>query len=123
VADITRLSGGHPYYCQALCYEAFDHALLQKRETIAKADVKSAEQKIIKDLYNSFLSSYWHRATLRERQLLRELATGKGHRHISAAELRRMVEWQLLDHDERRLAFSADLFKTWTLKATKVYVD
>lgn len=116
VERIVNLSGGHPYYCQALCYEAFEHAIKSKHNIIEESDMAFAEKKIVDDLYNAYLSVFWKRANQTERAYLTQLAHAKPLHNVTLSQITRLLDWQVITEGEHR--FSAELFKKWTIMAS-----
>ncbi|MGB0383908.1 MAG: ATP-binding protein [Ardenticatenaceae bacterium] len=117
IERIITLSGGHPYYCQALCYEAFNEALQNERHLISTQDVAAAKRKVVADFFNSYLSAVWQRSNQIEKRYLRALAQGKPTDNSSRAQIRRLLDWQIVTENERNYSFSSDLLKEWTLIA------
>jgi serine/threonine protein kinase/energy-coupling factor transporter ATP-binding protein EcfA2 len=119
IQRITALSGRHPYYCQALCYEAFDHALQAGRMVIGDTDVSIVENKVVADLFEGFRSSYWYRANQTEKQFLRALAHAKPTGAVTRAQVKRLLDWQIINEDQGSYSFSGGLFKEWTRMVTE----
>ncbi len=118
VERIFTLSGGQPYYSQALCYEAFAYALDRQKTVVDDEAVTAAEDKIINDLFHAFLSGFWQRATQQERDVLITLAREKGKTMaFSHTQVERLLDWQLINQTGRRYGFSAGLFQQWTMMA------
>jgi len=120
VDRISNLSGGQPYYCQALCYEAFESASQDKRTLINETDAAAAEKKITDDLFNSYLSGFWDRTTEVERVFLTALAHGKPRPTMTRAQIKRLLDWQLIVDTEGKYDFASGLIKNWTLLALQV---
>jgi Cdc6-like AAA superfamily ATPase len=118
VEHITNLSGGHPYYCQALCYEAFENALRAKRIIIGEPDVALAEKKITDDLYSAYLSSFWKRADRAERAYLAQLAHDRPLENTPKLHFQRLLDWQIITEVQGKYVFTAELLKKWTLMAS-----
>lgn len=68
VREITRSSGGYPYFIQYFCREMFD-SYLQQRSEGALNPIVTIEQTVRK-LDTDFFAGRWNRATDRQRQLL-----------------------------------------------------
>jgi Cdc6-like AAA superfamily ATPase len=118
IQRIVALSGSLPYYCQALCYEAFASAQRRQTQSISNKDVDAAEEKIINDLYKGYLSSFWHPATIEERKFLVALVKGKAFR-VSHELVEHLLGWQLIIKTEKGYAFSSGLFARWTVLAAR----
>jgi len=119
IERISSFSGRQPYYCQALCYEAFAHAQRLNTRFIGDAEVNVAEQKICDDFFHAFLSGIWRRATRRERAFLATLVRGGPCLPATNGNLQRLLDWQIVTRAQERYCFSAGLFERWTAKALK----
>lgn len=117
IERITFLSGSQPYYCQALCYEAFTFVLQQETTTIDDTAIDVAEEKIRNDLFGAYLSGFWQRASPIERTLLTTLARGQDSTAFSLSQMERLLDWQLILQTETGYRFSAGLFQQWTIMA------
>jgi len=117
VQQISHLSGGHPYYCQALCYEAFSYASQQNNTVIDSQAIAVAEEKIRTDFSHAYLIGFWRRATSRERKILAALAQGKPLNNLSNVQIKRLLDWQLLVKEHSTYHLSAELFRQWTMMA------
>ncbi len=112
---LIDLSGRQLYYCQALCYEAFDYAVQAKRNNISDEDVAAAEKKIIEDLFNSYLSGFWERTNKAEQRFLMALAADKTLPAITKAQLNRLLGWQLVTEVDGSYQIASGLIKKWTM--------
>jgi AAA+ ATPase superfamily predicted ATPase len=119
VQEIVDLSGGQPYYCQALCYEAFQHALARNSITVDKIDVAKAETKITEDLFDPFLSGFWARANRSEKAILRKLAVSDESPSEMSTDLKRLVDWQLINETPQGFIFASGLVKKWVQLAIR----
>lgn len=119
VEHITSLCGGQPYYCQAICYESFDHALGAKRRDINNEDVSIAETKITEDLFNSYRSGFWDRTNKEEKLFLSALARNVSVNNFTRAQMKRLIDWQLITEIDGQYDFSSQLVKKWTVMATQ----
>lgn len=117
VLQISHLSGGHPYYCQALCYEAFSYTSQENITFVDSQAVAVAEDKIRTDFSHAYRVGFWNRATSRERKILVTLAQGKSLNNLSNVQVKRLLDWQLLVKEHNIYHFSAGLFKQWTMIA------
>ena len=72
VDDIVRMSGGYPYFVQYICKEVFD-AWVTQIETGEVGFV--AEDEIVAKLDQDFFSARWDRATDRQQEFMRVIAT------------------------------------------------
>jgi len=116
---ISSFSGCQPYYCQALCYEAFAHAQRLNSRFIGDAEVDVAERKIRDDFFHAFLSGTWRRATRRERAVLAALVRGEPCPSTTNGNLQRLLDWQIVARAQEHYRFSAGLFEQWTAMALK----
>ncbi len=116
---ISSFSGCQPYYCQALCYEAFAHAQRLNSRFIGDAEVEVAERKIRDDFFHAFLSGTWRRATRRERAFLAALVRGEPCPSTTHGNLQRLLDWQIVAKAQEHYRFSAGLFEQWTAMALK----
>jgi hypothetical protein len=124
IRRISHLSGGLPYYCQALCYEAFSYASQQKSTTIGDQAISVAEKKIKTDFFYAYQVDFWQRATFQERKLLVALAQGKPLNNVRKTQIKRLLlDWQVLIKEHDIYRFTAGLFKDWTLMAAGKEVD
>ena len=116
---ITKLSGGQPYYTQAICYEAFENAVEATRDYISDEDISIAEKKIVEDFFNSFISGFWNRSDEFERKFLRDLASVNHSINISRVKIKRLLDWQLIREDiEGNYSLSSELIKQWIMMAS-----
>ncbi len=119
IERISSFSGCQPYYCQALCYEAFAHAQKLNNKLIGDIEVDVAEQKICDDLFHAFLSGVWTRLTPKECAFLAALVKGEAYLPATNGHLQRLLDWQIVAREKERYCFSAGLFERWTVKALK----
>lgn len=127
IAQIYQMSGGHPYYCQRLCYEAFTLAVQAPEKQITRAHTEAAVQKVMQDAdaYHSFVTSFWQPSpprealTRTERQFLTALAHSKSTAKFSQQTVRRCLDWQLVVEHDDGYAFTCELFREWTRRASE----
>jgi len=117
IKRIIELSGGQPYYCQALCYEAFANALKNNRLQITDEDVNVAETARLEDLYPSFLSYFWKRTNQGERKFLSRLVKKESLNQVKTAAVQRLIDWGLVIQSEDGYKFASGLFEKWTTMA------
>ena len=117
VQRIVSLSGGQPYYCQALCYEAFSQAIETDRTMIDIEDVSIAEEKVVYDLYVGYLTGFWQRLNREERYFLRTLITEKFINLENIAKVKRLLDWQIINATQSTYSFSGGLVQKWTVMA------
>lgn len=72
IGEVIRTSAGYPYFIQFICKEVFDVAI--QRLGAGKAPVVVVEE-ITRKLDNDFFAGRWARATDRQRELLRVIAS------------------------------------------------
>lgn len=72
VAEISRHSGGYPYFIQFLCREMFDSYLQQKAS--GKANPAVTVDQTLRKLDSGFFAGRWNRVTDRQRELLTVVA-------------------------------------------------
>jgi hypothetical protein len=115
VEVIRQACGGHPYYCQHICYEAFALAVKRHLPGIDKAIAAEAVQKVTAslDARNSFKASFWEAANPEERAFMQQLAKGKLEGAISRAVADRLIDWQVVRKQEETFEFTALLFREW----------
>jgi tetratricopeptide (TPR) repeat protein len=118
ITRICALSGGQPYYCQALCYEAFGRSLRLQQKRIVEKDVEEARAKIGEDLFDAYVSGVWRRSTAAERRFLSRLARGQSTSNVTSAHIRRLLEWQIIDHANDNYSFASGLVQIWTLRVS-----
>ena len=119
IGRISSFSGCQPYYCQALCYEAFAHAQRLDSGCVGDAEVDLAERKICEDFFHAFLSGTWRRATRKERAVLAALARGEPCPTATHGNLQRLLDWQIVTKAQEHYHFSAGLFEQWTAMALR----
>lgn len=119
LARIIQLSGGHPYYTQALCYESFDKVSRDKRKQISIEDVLEGEQKVISSLYKAFLSTFWNRANRREKKILKNLANDVPLPTPLQSQIKRLLDWQIVTEDNGQYIMLCEIFKIWILRALR----
>lgn len=118
IERIITLSGGQPYFCQGLCYEAFNAALRSQKNIIDRKALAKAERKITQELYSKYyLPSFWKRVTAHQRAILATLATGRPLPGVKMQQIKGLLDWQLLIKQEGTYTFSAELFRIWTRMA------
>lgn len=72
VDDIAKMSGGYPYFIQYICKEVFDAWVTQ----MEAGEVRSvAEDEIVAKLDQDFFSARWDRATDRQQEFMKVIAT------------------------------------------------
>jgi len=72
VTEITKHSGGYPYFIQFLCREMFDSYLQQKAG--GKLNPSVTVQQTVRKLDSDFFAGRWNRVTDRQRELLSVVA-------------------------------------------------
>ena len=118
VDRIIALSGGLPYLCQGLCYEAFSYARRSQNSIIDETALAAAEKKITRELFSKYyLPSFWKRMNTNEHVLLANLIKGKSSQGITLQQAKRLLDWQLLIKKQRTYNFQAELFRIWTHEA------
>jgi WD40 repeat protein len=118
VKRIMSLSGGQPFYCQALCYEAFGNALKAGRYLIGDQDVQVAEYRRVDDQFGAYLSYFWNRTNNTEKRFLSNLARDDDTSEFSHAQIKRLLEWGIIVQSEGRYAFAGGLVERWTRMAS-----
>jgi hypothetical protein len=116
---IINLSGGQPYCCQALCYEAFEYAIKEERRSIEINHIKLAQEKVVNDLFNSYFSGFWDRADTMQRQFLKKIAQKKSIElmKIETSQIKELISWNLIREEQNYYVFCSELNKLWVLKA------
>lgn len=117
VAKIVSLSGGQPYYCQALCYEAFNQALQSNRSLISDDDVLHAEEMVISNLYTGYLTGFWQRLSDSEKSILKILSVKRFLEIENRPQLRRLLDWQIVVESGDVYTFSSGLIERWSAMA------
>jgi Cdc6-like AAA superfamily ATPase len=118
VDRICALSGGQPYLCQGLCYQAFSYALKNQQREIDEDALTAAEGKIIGELFrNYYLSGFWERMNTNERTFLANLIKRKSPVGATSQQVKHLLDWQLLVETQEKYDFQAELFRIWTRKA------
>jgi AAA+ ATPase superfamily predicted ATPase len=112
IKRLSYLSGGQPYYCQALCYEAFGYALQQNHQFINDEEVSFAEEKIKEDLFDSFLSGYWLRATTKQRNFLASLARENVPSSLTKVEVECLLDWQIITRTQEEYCQVPEIQRT-----------
>jgi energy-coupling factor transporter ATP-binding protein EcfA2 len=118
VRRVRELSGGHPYYVQALCADAFDHARRASSARISLTHIKAAEADVVnsKEIRDKFVLGYWN--VLKDdpealRCLLR-LSEGEDAGKSPTETLDKLKARQLIvEVAPQRYEFSAELFRIW----------
>lgn len=118
IQQIINLSGGQPYYCQAICYESFNNALEFKRQEITEDDVSVAKKKIIEDLFNGYESGFWQRFNESEKKFVVSLIKNRPSKNINEANIKRLLDWNIIDKSSGNYRFSSELIREWTLMAS-----
>jgi hypothetical protein len=115
IAAIRLACGGHPYYCQHICYEAFALAVKRHLPGIDKAVAAEAVQKVTEslDARNSFKTAFWDVANPEERAFMQQLAKGKIEGALSRTVTDRLIDWQVIRKQEESFEFTAMLFREW----------
>jgi hypothetical protein len=117
VALIGKMSGGHPYYCQRLCYEAFALATKNQKHVITHQIAHDAINRTIEstsdDAFKGFKTYFWDSASSDERIILRSIAWNNPLREKSRDATARLVAWQILRRWESTYQFTAELFREW----------
>ncbi len=119
ITRIIELSGGYPYYCQAICYEAFGNALKEGRPLIKIEDVNLAEEKRTEDMFDSYLSYFWNRTDETEKLFLCELSNGHSTNAFAKSQINRLVDWGIVLEREGKYHLAGGLIAKWTQMASK----
>jgi hypothetical protein len=125
VEQIAEACGGQPYYCQRICYEAFNLALTAQSKHITFDDAAAAVRKVVEDsdAYNGFVASFWDPSPPREpltrsqKQFLKALAKGQATTKFQKQTVKRLLEWQLVRELRGSHTFSSGLFRAWVERA------
>jgi AAA+ ATPase superfamily predicted ATPase len=125
VERIAKACGGHPYYCQRICYEAFLQSIKTKHPIITHAQAESAVRKVIQeaDAYNGFITGFWKAAlprqplTSSQKKFLKNLANGKSTAKVKKSEIQRLLDWQLVKECNGDYRYTCELFEEWTKQA------
>ncbi|MEW5872855.1 MAG: pentapeptide repeat-containing protein [Chloroflexota bacterium] len=118
VERIMSLSGGQPFYCQALCYEAFGSALKDGRYLIRDQDVEVAEKRRVNDQFGAYLSYFWNRMDRKEKRFLSTLARGDDTSEFRHAQIKRLLDWGIIVQLDGWYAFAGGLVEKWTRMAS-----
>ena len=122
IDKILKICGGQPYYCQAICYEAFNRALDENSKEIGIEQVNFSENKILENLYDSFRSYFWNRMNRQEKIFLTKIIKNQPKSKFPKRRATRLIEWGLIHESENRYEFSGDLIKKWTIAAIENYL-
>jgi hypothetical protein len=130
IERIVQLCGGHPYYCQRICYEAFQRVNQvehpdkdgDERNRITLQDVEVIQERVIEDCYNGYLTGFWQRMNRTEKKIIRALIETKPVEHFPKESIKKLIDWQLITRQESRTpteengvySFQAELFKEWS---------
>ncbi|MHC5914813.1 MAG: pentapeptide repeat-containing protein [Nostoc sp.] len=122
IKRIMALSGGLPYYCQALCSESLNITEFGKESQlqnkfITEDYVAQAEDKILADFFDSYHSVFWNRATKVEKRFLSNLVKGKSVDKFTVAQIKRLLDWQIITEFKDSYCFTAELIQKWTAVA------
>lgn len=118
IRRIIALSGGQPYYCQALCYESFECALQADCRSIGIQHVFDAETKITSDLFDAFLSGVWKRINQQEKHILSILTVkNEPMTHFTQPQVKRLLNWQIITESRSEYTFASELIRMWTTMA------
>ena len=111
---IISASGGHPYYCQRICYSVYERASYVDAMTIESELVRTTIKNIISDSNDAallvFREDVWRRISVDERNKLVQLAYAKRLPVHPAPELRRLNTWHVIATVDGYLQFTADIF-------------
>ena len=123
IDDILLACGGHPYYCQRICYEAFDLALKQGQTVIDERLAKQAIQTVIEspadDAFEGFRTYFWDTASSQEREFMGRLAESKVAEIKSRTTVDRLIDWQIVMEKNGTFEFTALLFREWVKRLTR----
>ncbi|MDK2460677.1 pentapeptide repeat-containing protein [Aphanizomenon sp. PH219] len=119
INSIINLSGGQPYCCQALCYEAFEYAIKEQRRSIEISDIELAQKKVVNDLFDSYFLGFWDRSDTMQREFLKRLAQGKSIESIKIenSQIKELISWNLIRQEQNSYVFCSELNKLWVLMA------
>ncbi len=125
IERIAKACGGHPYYCQRICYEAFLQSIKAKHPIITNAQAESAVRKVIQeaDAYNGFITGFWNATpprqplTSSQKKFLKNLANKKTTAKVKKHEIQRLLDWQLVKECNGDCRFTCELFEEWTKQA------
>jgi hypothetical protein len=124
VQKIRQASGGHPYYCQRVCYEAFTLALKQGSLIITKKFVEEAIKKVIAstsdDAFRGFRTYFWDTANKEEQAFMKRLARVKSGQTKARQTSTRLLDWQIITRDEDTYRFTASLFRDWVKRLERL---
>ncbi|MBE9031754.1 AAA family ATPase [filamentous cyanobacterium LEGE 11480] len=115
VAAIKHISGGHPYYCQAICHESLDIARNQRKKEISYEFVKEAKKITLKNDIEKFRLGYWLACNLDEKYVLKKIIQGQriSEKKESRKTLESLERKLILTKSHERLVFSSLLFREW----------
>jgi len=126
VARIAEACGGHPYYCQRICYEAFTLAVDTHQPNVRLPQAEAAVRKVVSDAdaYNGFVTGFWQPSGPREpltrsqKQFLGAVARGKRGARLAANSIKRLLDWQLIRQKDDAYEFTCELFREWIKRAS-----
>jgi tetratricopeptide (TPR) repeat protein len=139
IKAILKLTSGHPYFTQLICYETFNHMKERDQRVVAEVDILNLVDQIIETGHGA-LSWFWDGLPRAERFVMSAIAyvtykTGlateenirqilEKHRIVlTGLELKdapeRLLEWKMLfrKNDTQSYYFVVDLVRLWILKA------
>ena len=111
---INNLSGGQPYYCQAICFHAFASAQKAARKQIDIQDVEYAEQEVLKELLSPYSAGYWQRMNRFEQKFISALANKTSLPAHNRSDIKRLINWQVIKFTGGRYEFVVQLFADLT---------
>lgn len=118
VNDILDACGGHPYYCQRICYDVFIEASNNKMRYIDKSLVSECISNLSTgyedESFIIFRDSYWKALSHHEKNILYKIATST---KITAKplEYNKLIDKQLICREGDRLKIISRLFLNWSI--------
>jgi hypothetical protein len=117
VNRITRLTGGHPYYVQALCSKCFDIVRIKNEYKIQVGHVEKAYSEIINDpeFKDKFIMGYWDlfRHNKEFIKAIKTIMYQKNTNTINNYTLKRLENRSLIILENNTYSISCELFSIW----------
>jgi tetratricopeptide (TPR) repeat protein/GTPase SAR1 family protein len=127
IKSLKLLSGGHPFYCQALCWESFDIARKNKTKNITYQIVQKAKKTVIDkdEVRDKFIDGYWNflKESKDDLHCLKNIIDQKEIDKTYNPRVQKLLDRQLIKKiDGEKYTIISELFKIWLYQLLRISI-
>ncbi|MBD3343269.1 MAG: hypothetical protein GF353_29505 [Candidatus Lokiarchaeota archaeon] len=115
--DMIKIwSGGHPFYCQKICFNAFNLARRNHHKIIREIHILKSVNEVLSENKIHFKRGYWDRLYPTEKSALEKIFRQNSISNIPSYIQQKLKSRYLIDINGAKIKFTAKLYEEWTRK-------